>query len=292
MKVSLISDLHLECTPKVVLPGGDILLMAGDIFTAHPLRDFRQDAASRKLRSLYQKFAEEQLSKYSRVLYVMGNHEHYRVTFQETPGLITDFLKTHAPNTRLLDNETEIIAVGGEQVAVLGTTLWATCCVGHPLDEYRIVNAMRDFQLIKTTAAPPPGMTLYDGRRAFTPRDAYAQHLIAMDFLAAELPKHRRAIVLSHHAPSFESAAGEEHNTQWLDSAYCSDQVDLIRSNPQIEVYGHGHTHRDEDYQIGSTRVLANQHGYPHELMHGRRILRQWNPQAKDFELKEKARDT
>lgn len=281
MKVSVVSDLHLEFDQKIKLPGGDILLMAGDILTAFPLREFRQDATSRKHRALYQRFAEEQLSKYKRVLYVLGNHEHYRETFEDTPGLIKNFLKAHAPNTRLLDNETEILMLGEEQIAVLGTTLWAECCVGHPLDEHRIANAMMDFRLIKRPASPPKHW------RIFTPRDAHDQHQIAKGFLATELPKHKRAIVLSHHTPSFESANGVAHNTEWMDSAYCSDQVDFIRSHAQIERWIHGHTHRDEAYQIGTCRVIANQHGYPHE----RKRQRPFDVNAVDFELKEKAND-
>src|SRR5687767_14609912 len=122
MQVSVISNLHLEIGREIpVLPGGDLLLMAGDIFTAFAMRDFRQDNDSRKMRGRYAKFCQEQLSKYSRVLYVMGNHESYRELFEETPGLLRDFLKKHAPNTRLLDNETEVFLLGEERVAVLGT---------------------------------------------------------------------------------------------------------------------------------------------------------------------------
>jgi hypothetical protein len=258
--------------------------MAGDIFTAFPLRGFRQDADSRKSRARYQKFAETQLNKYRRVLYVMGNHEAYREDIDETPELIRDFLKRYAPNTRLLNNETEIILLGDEQLAVVGTTLWAPCGVGGP-DEWRITNGMRDFSVIRTTAPPPPGMTMFGSSRAFQPVDALALHEKALAFLASEVPKHQRVIVLSHHAPSLHSSAGHLHGAPYLDAAYCSNLVDFILARAQIELWVHGHTHRDVSYDIGGTRVIANHRGYfPDEPM-----SRRFDPTAVDFDIKEKA---
>jgi hypothetical protein len=125
-------------------------------------------------------------------------------------------------------------------------------------------------------------------RRTFRPRDAFDEHMKARYWLEEELPKHDRAIILSHHQPSLQSADGARHNTEWMDSAYCSDQVDFILAHPQIELWAAGHSHRDENYQIGATRIIANPHGYPME----RRWNRPFNVMAVDFELKETANDT
>jgi hypothetical protein len=164
-------------------------------------------------------------------------------------------------------------------VAVLGTTLWAPCGVGTP-DEWRIANAMRDFSVIRTPAPPPPGMTRFEGLRTLQPSDAHALHQQAVEWLKEELPRHQRVIVLSHHAPCMQSAAGIFYNTMWLDSAYASNQVDLILANPQIEVWCHGHSHWDVDYKIGETRIIANHRGYPTES-----TFKRFDPRAKDFEI-------
>jgi UDP-2,3-diacylglucosamine pyrophosphatase LpxH len=249
------------------------------------MRDFRQDTDSRKIRGRYAKFCQEQLSKYSRVLYVMGNHESYRELFEETPGLLRDFLKKHAPNTRLLDNETEVFLLGEERLAVAGTTLWARCGA-DTAEEWRIANAMQDFSLIRTERPSP--RWYHQGRRAFQPYDALHEHEKALAWLRQELPKHERVIVLSHHAPSYESSAGHLHNTDYLDDAYCSNQVDLILDHPQIEVYCHGHTHHDVRYKIGTTQIITNHRGYfPYEA-----ISKRFDPSAADFDTEEKANET
>lgn len=248
--------------------------MAGDIFTSHPLRTHRTDDRSQFLRARFRKFAHHELSKYKRVLYIRGNHEPYQEVFEDANPLLREFLAEHAPNTRLLDNETELIQVDGDEIAVLGTTLWAPCAAGTA-DEHRMINALNDFQVIRTGTG--------DDQRRFLPSDANALHQAACLWLGEELPKHKRAIVMTHHAPSFLSSASHLfHNSpDWLDAAYCSNMVDLIQANPHIEVWCHGHTHRNVDYHIDATRIIANHRGYfPDE-----RISRQFNPAAADFDL-------
>lgn len=258
--------------------------MAGDIFTSHPLRPHRTDQNSEKLRARYRKFTHHELGKYKRVLYVMGNHEPYREIFEDAAPLLRAFLAEHAPQARLLDNEVDLIPTEGGEIAVLGTTLWAPCAVPSGMIS-QMQNAMNDFNLITTRRPDPPGVSFYGrhkDQRIFHPVDAYDLHQEAIAWLESELPKHQQVIVMSHHAPSLESSARHLFNSPgWLEDAYCSNLVDLIMANPQIKVFVHGHTHRDVDYMIGGTRILANHRGYfPHE-----RISRHFDPSAKDFEI-------
>ncbi len=273
MQVSIMSDLHLEASESPDLPGGDLLLLAGDILTSRPLRPKTTllDKHHRMLRARYEAFAETQLSKYKRVLMVRGNHEPWGDRFEECPDRIRTFLQTHAPHARLLDNEVELLDIGGETVAVLGTTLWAPCGAGGPY-EWEIGRAMRDFDRI----------TYNKGQ--FRPKDAFAEHQKALAFLAEAVPQHSRVIVLSHHAPTFASSSSHLYRAElaYLDAAYCSDQGQFILDHPQIEVWLHGHSHHDVRYEVGTTRVTTNQRGYfPDE-----RIAREFDPSMGDFELK------
>lgn len=273
-KVSVVSDLHLEfadCT----LPGGDILILAGDIWLA---RDMGTDGAARpEMRKRFVRFCREELSKYSAVLAITGNHEAYGFNIAEMDATIRDFLAAHAPNVRLLVNQTAMI--GG--VTFFGTPLWATCGVGDPVAEMAIGGGMNDFRLIRTHVSSldrAPDMVGKD--RRFTPRDANALHQQALAWLADELPRHSRSVVIGHHAPSFRSAGGER-NDPALDSAYCSGLDALIEEHPQIAIWIHGHTHRPESYRVGTTQVIANPRGYfPHES-----VARAFNPNAADFTL-------
>ena len=272
-EITIISDLHLEFCDPCNLPGGDLLLMAGDIFSAFPLQPEKQDADSRGARRRAIAFCHQQLSKYERVLYIMGNHEHYRFLFEETAAFLRTFLAEHAPHVQLLDDE----AVELNGVTFLGTTLWGRCGFGTA-DEYRVANDMRDFTAIRTEMPPPPGMALLEGRRTFRPSDAFAAHEKALAFLEASVPADKPVVLMTHHGPSFMSAHGHEYGTPYLDSAYCANLVDFFYQHPNIQMAIHGHTHHREHYRIAQTLVVANPRGYyPYE-----RISKNFDPLAVD----------
>ncbi len=277
--VSIMSDLHLEFA-DCELPGGDILILAGDIWT---VRDMEPGHGSVDKRLRYVRFCQEELSKYARALFIGGNHESYGYTIDRQDTTLASFLAAHAPNARLLSNAFE--QIGG--VTFLGTPLWATCGVGNPVEEMAIGGGLNDFHLIRTTADLPGGAALkkVGNERRFTPRDANRLHQHAVAWLRDELPRHDNVVVIGHHAPSFLSAGGEHHDRR-LDSAYCSNLHGLIEEHPQIKVWIHGHSHREERYRIGETAIVANPRGYfPQEP-----VSRTFDPRAADFDLEEIAR--
>jgi hypothetical protein len=270
--VSVMSDLHLEFAPLRDLPGGDVLILAGDIWLARDMRPDRTDEGSRTRRERYRRFCREELAKYERVLVVTGNHEPYGDIIEEINDVISDFLAEAAPNARLLDMEVEVI----DGVAFLGTPLWATCGIGNPVRELRIREGINDFRQIRTQVSPRHV-------RGFRPADANDIHQRAVMWLSEELPKHDRAVVIGHHAPSYLSAGDGPHFDHALDDAFCSNLHALIEANPQVGIWIHGHTHRAEHYRIGDTLVVANPRGYfPDE-----RRSRFFEPGAEDFSLEE-----
>ena len=70
-----------------------------------------------------------------------------------------------------------------------------------------------------------------------------------------------------YHAPSPRSEAPGYANGL-LSPAFVSDLGALIEQSG-IPLWIHGHTHYNVDYQIGATRVLTNQRGYPREVCDG-----------------------
>ena len=248
--------------------------MAGDIFSAFPLRAFRTDAESRKEHKRFERFCRTELSKYQHVLYVMGNHEYWRDYMPDVPGLLRDFLAEHAPHVRLLDNEAT--QIGG--VHFVGTTLWADHGSGGP-DELLIRRGYNDFNRIWV---PSQCEFARKGRRRALPHDLKALHQAAIAFLHQTIPGLGEPVVLiTHHAPSWQSAHGHDYGTPYLDPCYCSNQVDFILQNPHIKLAIHGHTHHRENYQIGDTKILSNPRGYyPIE-----RIARWFDPAAADLDL-------
>lgn len=255
MQLTIVSDLHLEVSDLAEgLPGGDLLVMAGDIFTAFPFRPWRMDKASRKERARYIRFATNQLSKYQKGFYVLGNHEYWREFMPDAPDLLREFLAEHAPNISLLDNQAETY----EGISFIGTTLWASHGAGTA-EEWRIRNGYGDFSKIWVASEDENGRP---GRRRIWPGDLKAKHKEAVRFLHDEVKNHEKIVLISHHAPSWESACGIAQGTAYLDPCYCSDQVDFFLANPHIKLAIHGHTHRKENYQIGETLIRANPRGY------------------------------
>jgi len=278
-KISLCSDLHLEFCSAPELPGGDILLLAGDIFQASLLAPHRTDKEARKARGRAIKFCKEQLGKYHTVFYVTGNHEAWGSTIEDTGALMGRFLEEYAPGVIFLDNATAEI----EGVTFLGTTLWAKSCTDSA-DEWRAVNAMRDFSRIKTTSEPPKNMQLYQGRRAFQPSDANRLYEINKAFITEVAAATTNPIILiTHHAPTFASGHGIDFGSAYLDDVYCGNLVDIFFECPHIKYAVHGHTHCAEDYNVGETRVLSNPRGYfPDE-----RISHHFDPEQFSFELED-----
>lgn len=289
--VSIMSDLHLEFH-GCHLPGGDIAILAGDIWLTAGLR-----GNSHPHWKTFAIFAERELSKYREVLMVTGNHESYKDYIEDANDVIRAFLREHAPHVTLLANETKVI----DGIAFLGTPLWAPCGTkdGH---EATIRHGMNDFRLIRTrrpqvTIDPAPrrfypddslaeiGSAMDDdvptSYRIFTPTDAAMENASAIAWLKEELPKHERCIVIGHHAPSLKSNGNDPHHDPRAGSAHCNDLDALIVAHPQIKFWIHGHTHRRESYKIGATEIVANPRGYfPDEYS-----SRRWDPQAADFDL-------
>jgi len=69
-----------------------------------------------------------------------------------------------------------------------------------------------------------------------------------------------KSIVVTHHAPSPKSLhPGTEGRI--LSAAYASNLEDIILEY-QPMLWIHGHIHRNQDYHIGKTRIIANPRGY------------------------------
>jgi hypothetical protein len=247
------SDVHLEFGPFFIpsLPTDSetVLLLSGDIHVGN--RALRDDW----LKKLSQRFAY--------VLYILGNHEHYKSSVDVT-GQKIKFGNKKAKvcltdpdlqNVKLLENETFVIP--GTNWKVFGGTMWTDFHRGNPVTMWNAQRVMSDYKKIRTAKY----------QRRLTPNYVISLHLAYKQALLEELAKDdgMNVIVMSHHAPHSMSVAERyKRPVDYHDNGcYHSDVSDLILDNPKIKFWFHGHMHNNSDYMIGDDcRVICNPRGY------------------------------
>lgn len=217
--------------------GADILVLAGDICTAN---NFKQFAS----------FFEQCSKEFDQVVYVMGNHEHYRHNFQMTSLIIKKNL-SHLKNVNLYDNASRIFS---DKIIFYGATLWTDCNESNKETRNVLASSMNDFRLIK-----------YDQWDHMLPINSETEFYQTIENLKRFLLKltDYKVVVVTHHAPSFQSIHSRYQNDFHMNGGFASDLERIIKKHPEIKLWVHGHMHNSFDYKIGETRVICNPAGYP-----------------------------
>lgn len=277
MKIAIASDLHLEfASIKLENPGDvDALILSGDIMLGCVLPQNKTDAQSRTLRSRFTAFFEQVSRDFPRVLYVMGNHEHYNGDFPITAGQIQGFLtRNNFDNVTLLDKQTARL---GEYL-VFGATLWTDFNKEDPLSMLEVARYMNDYRVIEDSRrvyVPEPYSRSYDRKTQLRPQDTLLEHKQTLISLRKAAEIQEPMIVIGHHSPSFQSVHEDYRLDKYVNGAYHSSLEHIMEEYPNIKLWTHGHTHFPFDYEVFSTRVVCNPRGY-----HG------YEAAAQDFKLK------
>lgn len=242
MRVAVISDLHLEFE-DLQLPGGDVLILSGDVMEA---RYLKKDQLN-----VHQRFFAEECSKYKDVIYVMGNHEHYGGRFGKTYAQILEQLPD---NVHLLEDESYTI----DDVTFVGATLWTDMNNMDALTMYHMKSMMMDYKKITH---------FYEDRNLYyklTPEVTVEKFYRSRDYIKMVVEgKHdQKFVVCTHHAPTRASTHPRYAHDTIMNGAYSSDLSEFILDNPQIIAWHHGHTHDRFSYMVGSTWVSCNPRGY------------------------------
>jgi len=253
VKIQIASDLHLEFGHNVHIPnaGADVLVLAGDICLAKAFKN-----KERNINNLgYYTFFDEVCANFKDVIYIMGNHEHYKGTFNKSADILRNALAEYK-NLHFLDNESATI----DGIKFVGSTLWTNTDIQNPVTTNRLRFAMNDFNVIKYCDAK-------GNYRKFSPQDAYIEHKLSRiyleDILAGAGVKDIPCVVITHHAPSWKSIHERFADDKELNTLYASDLEHMMTDN--VKLWIHGHTHNAFDYKIGETRVVCNPFGYPNE---------------------------
>jgi len=256
-------DLHLEFLDYPDFskePGGDILLLAGDILTAYAIVSHRTDKEAKKLKKyLVDKFKPTLLDKYQATYMVMGNHEHYNSIFKNTKQMLRNSFQELGLSITILDNDT--VDLNG--VHLIGSTLWSDFENGSPESMVNCQFGMNDFRIIGTMDTEDfTYFNRYDSR-ILTPEYVYREHKQSVEYIRFQLDrlKGQNVVVMTHHGPTYKSLH-RDHVGNALNGAYASDLSDMILSYPNIRYWISSHTHYHQDYDVGHTNMLSNPRGY------------------------------
>lgn len=181
------------------------------------------------------------------IIYVPGNHEFYSADRLETLVL----MRTAADqcNVHLLDND-EVVING---VRFLGSTLWTDFRLFGDDKKLAAMAAgkkvLNDFRVIKEEA----------GVR-FSPARSIELHEQSLGWLTAKLdePHDGKTVVVTHHLPSNQSVS-ERFRDGLLSACFASNLDHLFG---KADLWIHGHTHDNFDYEVNGTRVICNPRGY------------------------------
>lgn len=254
MKIQLLSDLHLEVHPHLMLapaPGADVLVLAGDIGsyqTGSQLAD-----------------ADFGLARFSPlqgwptpVLFLPGNHEYDMFDFDQAHGRLRDTCE----RLGITWLEREVLVLQG--VRFVGTTLWsdfdalgpgaddAGATLGQLLKNRDKAFRAANFYLRKT------GATRH-GAPMLAP-EVREQALVCQQWLQQALrqPHQGVTVAVTHFAPSLRSADPRYGMTPGT-AGFCNALDGLLQ---HANIWLHGHLHAPSDYVHHGCRVVANPLGY------------------------------
>jgi len=238
MKLHILSDLHLEFSTFQPLPtDADVIVLAGDIDKGNKGVYWARETFPDKL-----------------ILYVPGNHEFYGTQRLETLRLLR--IAGQQTGVQILD-EDEVV-LGG--VRFLGCTLWTDYLLFGGAKKSAAISVgkrwLNDFKVIREGDAVP----FQSPAESFTPARSIELHEQSLAWLKARLnePFDGKTVVVTHHLPSKQSVV--ERFKDSLLSACFASELDYMFG--KMDMWIHGHTHDNLDYEVNGTRVICNPRGY------------------------------
>lgn len=238
MTIQYASDLHLEfksnslyllenpleACGEVLVLAGDICYMASEPHLRHPFWDWAS-------------------SHFREVLVCPGNHEFYKSYDLATlPDGYCEYIR---PNVRRLYNA--VVSLGDTDIIL--STLWGYI---DKQDEVLCAERIADFARIG-----------YEGD-AILPANFNNEHARCRAFIQQALARSQaqHKVVVTHHLPSPQLLHPDFIGSR-LNGAYMADLTHFIESCG-ADFWIYGHSHRNINTRIGTTRFLSNQLGYVH----------------------------
>ena len=240
MKIRLLSDLHTEFRlpykthPMSEYRGEDVLVLAGDIASG-----------AKNTMDVIKHFLDQ---GFPRVVYVPGNHEYYGGTVKYFDDKLLDLCE-QTRGVHFLRPGTVTI----DDVLFTGATLW-TNFADNPISQSVCKRMINDFRQIKN----------------FQTRDAYDLYYKHLDYIKQSYEQRgdKPVVIVTHFLPARECIAPRWQGTELLNDYFANDLGSWI-ADMKNTTWLFGHTHDAMDFELGSTRLVCNPHGYYNALNDG-----------------------
>jgi predicted phosphodiesterase len=230
VRVQLLSDLHFEFDDD----GGEAFVrsvqVTGDVLVL--AGDVLPLTSRDRVRQAFAWFC----ARFRHVVFVPGNHEYYKTSPAEADALLAECASA-LPNLHVLNPG--LVVIDGQRF--VGATLW----FAETADEVRYRGFLTDFRLI----------------REFVPWVHHA-HAAQLAFLRANVGG--GDVVITHHLPHQNSTPAFFVGSP-LNRFFVADDAAELVAHAGARLWFHGHAHAPSDYVVGTTRVVCNPRGYPHE---------------------------
>ncbi len=244
MKITILSDLHREFW-KVDIPlyDCDVVVFAGDI--ACPIKESMD-------------FLINYSNKIKKpVVAVLGNHDFYRSNYENA----LEYAHKRATESKylyLLENQSCVIA----GIKFIGCTLWSDFSYetggNVSLQENNAYIAQADIS------------DFYQIRFSKENKKNSAMKCMSLfnksvKYIKSELEKeHKGKIVIVTHFGIDKQCSNQKHYNSNLQPYFISNVSDIL-NNYNIDYWIYGHTHYSNTFNLGNTKIVGNQIGYPME---------------------------
>jgi Icc-related predicted phosphoesterase len=240
MKIAFFSDAHLDfkgATANLMMtewPDADLMIIAGDLVE---LKYIESALPVLKLCN----------EKYEKTIWIPGNHEYYGIDINDDAGIVQSYLDENGLQ-RIFYTSRGVTT--HHDIKIVCSTLWTDFNNGSPMATVRWSGIMSDATMIHDRES-------LSGR--ISAERIHELHDCCVSLIEQNIDD--KIIVVSHHAPSFESA-NAYYRAQESTSYYCSDLVDLMFDAKDLPLWIHGHLHDAVDYTCANTRIVSNPCGY------------------------------
>lgn len=234
----VMSDLHLEFSqftlPEMVTDSETLLILAGDIQVGIRRSEWF-----------------ETLSKFPKVIYILGNHEHYFQDIETNQKIIEhELYDLGLDNIEVVGNIPKVFEF--DDLRIIAGTLWTDMNNNDLISKTLIRQGLYDYKVINK------------GLGLLTTDDTIEIFKNTVEFFDNELYKDfdGKTIIVTHHMPSEKTVSERFKDSFHLNGGFRSD-LDWLIEKYQPDFWLFGHTHCPVSEFIGKTHLLANPRGYP-----------------------------